>query len=484
MISDIVIEGGEFFAGGGGVTEGVYNNPNLKIQWVLNHDPIAIKVNRFHHKGVDCLEADVYLQDEKKLKPVDFIWASVACQPHSQAYSKGTVDPSVYMLAWELYRYLVYLKPLTIGIENVPKFKNWAPIDEENRIIKERKGEEFEKWKKAIMDLGYKYTECIREAADDGHPTRRKRYFAFFYRDGIEFEWPESTHSRHGKKGKKKWLPCRPYINLEDEGESIFGREFNSNLPKHLRKPYVKNSLARIAGGVKKFAGDYLQFICSYYGKAQQQSLEDPLATVRCGDCHQLITMSEKIQAEKIQFIIDHCHTTNYQTADDPLRPVLTWQTKQLATVKTNWISHMQNSNGNPGANVHSLDEPVWGITREQKIQFFTAFFNSSGKPGTQVYSLDQPLTAVLAGSNKHQLVTILDGFDIKARFLTPEELGQCMTFPKDYFSSKELKLSKKNACKLIGNAVPPEWAGQIIAPVIEGIIKYKMKLQQQSKSA
>jgi DNA (cytosine-5)-methyltransferase 1 len=76
----------------------------------------------------------------------------------------------------------------------------------------------------------------------------------------------------------------------------------------------------------------------------------------------------------------------------------------------------------------------------------------------------------------KHQLVTLLSEFDVKARFLTSEELAEISTFPRDYFSQDGLKLSHKDAIKLIGNAVPPEWFYKILSNNVEPILEYKQK--------
>ena len=494
------ITAGDFFAGGGGVTRALYNMPGVKVKWVLNHDKKAINTNMFHHKGVKHYWADIFVQDEHEMEPVHIVWASIECTQHSQAKGGGDKDIGSYMMGWELVRYLKFLQPLVIGIENVPEFKKWSPVDFYGKPIKNRLGEEFEKWKKTIMDMGYNYKESIRNAADDGLPTRRVRYFAFFYRDGIDVEFPEFTHNKTGIGGKKKWEACKKHIDLENHGISIFGREFNQSLPKHQRKPLCKNTLRRIAGGIKKYSPKFSQFICQYYGTDQVQELEYPLNTVTTKDRHQLITQDyggggargnsvgapintiavrnvhRLITLEKLQFIQDHCHVANYNLPDEPINPQLTRQTKQFVTAH-------YNSNGHPESNTHSLEDPIPSLTTKdkislitvkEKIQFIASYFNSSGNPGSQNQSLDSPINTILTGANKKALITILNDFDIKARFLTKEELAACSTFPRDYFSKPGLNLSGKDAIKLIGNAVPPEWARILIAPVIKSIKEYK----------
>lgn len=481
MPQDDDVTAADFFAGGGGVTEALYTMPNVTVSYVLNHDTVAVKTNQFHHPDVKHYLADVYVQDERELDPVDLVWASIECTQHSKAKGGGDKAIGSYTMGWELVRYIVHIQPKVIGIENVPEFKKWAPICSDGKPIATETGKEFERWKKTIMDMGYNYCESIRNAADDGLPTRRVRYFAFFYRDGIDMSFPEFTHSKTGGNGKLKWEACRNHIDLANEGISIFGREFNEALPKHLRKPLSKNSLRRIGGGAKKQHPEYTQFICNYYGglmsKLRSQGIDSPLNTVVTANMHQLISM------EKLQFIMDHCHTDNYNTLDEPLNPQLTRQTKQMVTfAELEFICQYYGT-----LQSQSLDVPLNTVRtndchqkiRIEKAQFIAHYFNSSDNPESQTQSLDTVLNSVMT-TNKAALITVLfdalDAFDIKARFLDRDELGSCMTFPKNYFNTPGLQLSNKAAIKMIGNAVPPEWARLIIEPNIPKIKAYKQR--------
>ncbi|WP_325639074.1 DNA cytosine methyltransferase [Parapedobacter sp.] len=473
-----IITFGEFFAGGGGWTSGVEDLPGVKTKWILNHDKVAIKTNAHWHKGVKVYWADVCTQDEHEMDYVDWVHASVDCKYHSRANAGKEKKVGSYTLGWELYRYLKFLKPIVISIENVPEFKKWAPLDAKNKPIKSRQGEEFERWKKAIMDLGYEYKESIRNAADDGLPTRRVRYFAFFHRPGVNVSFPNFTHSKCGTNGKQKWKSCRPHIDTSNEGNSIFGRQFNTGLRKGQRKPLCYKSLRRIAGGIKRLYPQLHQFLAHYYGGENAnrfQSLDTPINTIPCENRHQLITV------EKLKFIMDHIRTDNYHELDEPMKPQLCWQTKQMTTVNNilcQYYGTIQSQtldapiNTIPARDVHQL------LTiRFEKIQFIATFFNSNGNPGLNTHSLDDPLPPVMTDF-KHQLVTLLDDFDIKARFLNPEELGACSTFKRGYFTSPNLKLSAKNAVRLIGNAVPPKWAEKLVSPNVSAVLKYKQNIK------
>lgn len=534
-----MITAGDFLAGGGGVTEAMSKISTIDVRFVLNHDKLAIRTNLFNHRGIKHFWADFYKQDEHEVEKVDLMWASIECTQHSKANGGRDKKIGSYTLGFELLRYIIHGQPYVIGIENVPEFKDWAPLNDEGKPEKDKKGHEFKRWKNAICALGYEYHEKIMNAADYGLPTRRVRYFAFFTRIelNLQIRWPKQTHNKNGTNGFKKWEACKNHIDLNNEGQSIFGRQFNPAIRKGKRIPLVPNTLKRIAGGIKKYAPE-LSFIFQYYGNGlNAQSLDAPLNTVTTKDRHVLVTI------DKNQFIADHCHTDNYNLPEDPLNPILTRETKQLITiekkqfladyysrdntahsldgpantirtenskhlvtleskffskyysgdqhhafspdepfhtircidgtalvdVKAQFLTCQNNSNGNPAANVIDINDPLWASTTNEKFQFITAHFNSSGNPETQISDINSPIGAITGSTNKALVTALLDGefdFDIKIRFLDPEELGQISTFPAGYFTNKQLGITRKQQTKLIGNAVPPLWAKMIIEPV------------------
>jgi DNA (cytosine-5)-methyltransferase 1 len=467
---------GEFFAGGGGWTSGAEKVKEIQTLWILNHDAVAIRTNAHHHKGVKVYWADFFSQDEHLLDRVDVCHASIECQQHSTANGSKAKKIGSYTMGWELIRYIKFLMPIVLTIENVPEFKKWAPTDENDEPIQGREGEEFERWKQALMDLGYNYTEDIRNSANDGIAQRRVRYFGIFFQDGVDISFPDSTHSETGEDGKKKWEPCRQFIDLENEGISIFGRQFNEKLRKNHRRPLVKNSLKRIAGGIKRIYPEVHQFLVQYYGGENYerfQSIEDPLYTVRTANCHQLV------MTEKLDFIMDYCRGDIFTKTDKPLNTQLTWQTKQFVNLEGFITQYYGNS-----IQAQKFDEPIattnckdrHQIVRLEKLQFIAQYFNSNGNPGSNTSSIDAPLPPILT-ENKSQLVTILDEFDIKVRFLDPEELGGCSSFPVGYFTDPELKLSHKDAVRMIGNAVPPLWATIILKHNVAAIQEYKQTI-------
>lgn len=309
----------DLFAGGGGTSTGAFMVPGIHVSWALNHDPIAIKTHEVNHPETKHYQADIRTQNIKELDPVDVLWASLECTNHSKAKGGKDKDEGSFTLGWELPRYLVHCDPDYLYIENVPEFIRWGELKDGKRV-KNKEGQEYVRWIQAIKALGYvNYERRFLNAADYGCPTRRIRYFGIFSKPGCPILWPRPTHAEKENLFElPKWKACRDYIDLKDEGKSIFNRD---------KRPLSPNTLRRIAGGIKKFAPE-MYFIMSYYGNGDNcQSISKPLNTITTKERHCLI------KVEKHQFIQDYCHQDRYDKLDNPISTLLTWQTKQLITV-------------------------------------------------------------------------------------------------------------------------------------------------------
>ena len=81
-------------------------------------------------------------------------------------------------------------------MENVEEIQQWGPLDGTGRPIKERAGEDYNKFIQAMCSLGYAFDSQELVAADYGAPTTRKRWYAIFRRDQRPITWPVATHSK------------------------------------------------------------------------------------------------------------------------------------------------------------------------------------------------------------------------------------------------------------------------------------------------
>lgn len=181
-------------------------------------------------------------------------------------------------------------------MENVEEIQQWGPLDDTGRPIKERAGEDYNKFIKAMCSLGYAFDSRELVAADYGAPTTRKRWYAIFRRDHRPIIWPEPTHSKDGHPGTEKWLPCGDFIDWSDLGKSIFDRP----------KPLADATMRRIANGYRKYVvenpapyivnnQEAVAFLIQYHGEtkagdARGQLLTEPIKTIDTSNRYGLVT--------------------------------------------------------------------------------------------------------------------------------------------------------------------------------------------------
>lgn len=241
------------FAGGGGASVGIEMALGRPVDYAINHDPFAIKMHLRNHPDTYHYTEDIMqVSLKRKLKrddTVKFMWASPDCTQHSRAKGGKPVEKGLRILPYGVRRLCVQIFNITgklpevIIMENVAEIQEWGPLDENNKPIKERKGEEYNKFINSMKALGYEFDCRELVAADYGVPTTRKRWFAIFRCDGKPIVWPEPTHNKDGSNGLKKWVPVSSVLNFNDLGKSIFGR----------KKPLADKTMKRIAGGMDKF---------------------------------------------------------------------------------------------------------------------------------------------------------------------------------------------------------------------------------------
>ncbi len=492
LLPEHKIKFADLFAGGGGTSTGAFMIPGIHVSWALNHDPVAIKTHEINHPETKHYQADIRTQNVKELEEVDVLWASLECTQHSKAKGGKDKDEGSFTLGWELPRYLIHCNPLYLYIENVPEFVRWGELKKGKRVV-DKEGLEYLRWIRAIKDLGFtNYERRFLNAADYGCPTRRIRYFGIFSKEGYQITWPRPTHAeKENVFGLPKWIPCKKYINLTKEGNSIFGREFNEDIIKSKRQPLSENTLRRIAGGIKKFAPE-LYFIMKYYGNGDNcQSINQPIHTVRTKESHALI------KCEKLQFIQDHCHTSSYNLPDEPLKPQLTRQTKQLITLEKQFYTRALT---NDYAN-QSLEKPAPTITTfgsdslvTTKVQFLTKYFSSEpGRNQHHCQSLDQPFPTIRCKDGT-AVVTAKTQF-ISSQYNsngTPEVNNQSIDQPlgspttrekfqfiTTYFNSCGNPGSQNQSIdKPIGTILTGENKKALVTAILDGFIDFDIKMR------
>lgn len=256
------------FAGGGGASVGIEMALGRPVDIAIDHDPEAIRMHKVNHPDTVHLTEDIFkvnLQKYVKGRKVSLMWASPDCTSHSKAKGGQPRKKDLRILPWAVYKHAKQILPEVIIMENVEEIQKWGPLDENGRPIKERQGEDYEKFISSMKKLGYIFDSRELVAADYGAPTTRKRWYAVFRRDGKDIIWPEQTHF---KDLEPRWKQCGDYIDWSDLGKSIFDRP----------KPLAESTQKRIANGIRKYIienpepyivknDDAISFLIQYHGE-------------------------------------------------------------------------------------------------------------------------------------------------------------------------------------------------------------------------
>lgn len=501
------------FAGGGGASVGIEMALGRPVDIAINHDPKAILMHKTNHPDTLHLTEDIFkvdLQKYVKGRHVALMWASPDCTSHSKAKGGKPRLSGLRILPWAVYKHAKAILPDVIIMENVEEIQQWGPLDENGFPIKERRGEEYNKFITAMKSLGYDFDCRELVAADYGAPTTRKRWYAIFRRDGKPIVWPEPTHNKYGTEGLQKWVPVHTVLDFSDLGHSIFGR----------KKPLAENTLNRIARGLRKFVfespepfivqvnhgGDNFRgqsihepmptitqkhgfgkvtpviapLIDKAYGgnyTGNGSAMDEPLHTITTVDHNRLVSpmlvpLNEKNDdgscgsdqySAVMSFITKFYKSGTGQSLFEPLHTITTspghfGQVNVLAVPKEQLLASLSKSNQNQ----NEINDIV------QKCTWVSEFIIEYYGCGTG-QSVKDPLHTIVT-KDRFALVTVLGNeyviLDIYLRMLTADELKLAQGFPKDYIIDRDYRWKLYPAgerVKKIGNSVVPVMSERLV---------------------
>ena len=417
------------FAGGGGASVGIEMALGRTVDIAVNHDPQAIRMHMVNHSGTLHLTEDIFEVDLQKYvagRHVALMWASPDCTQFSKAKGGKPRINGIRMLPWAVYKHAKAVKPDVIIMENVEEIQQWGPLDESGRPIKEKKGEEYDRFISAVRKLGYTFESRELVAADYGAPTTRKRWYAVFRRDGKMIVWPKQTHF---KDADPVWKPCGNYIDWSDLGTSIFGR----------KKPLAEATQRRIANGIRKYIIENpdpyivkddkaVAFMIQYHGEQKDgdsrgQVLTEPIKTIDTSNRYGLVTA----------FITKFYKTGIGQGCEEPLHTITT-SPGHFGLVSAFLVKYYGTGCG------QELSDPLATITTKDRFGLVNVALDIKG----QKYAIS----------------------DIFLRMLKPEELKMMQGFPKDYIIGYDLEWNRipvSEQVAKIGNSVSPPVAKALV---------------------
>lgn len=422
------------FAGGGGASVGIEKALGRDVDIAINHDPQAIKMHKVNHPNTIHLTEDIFKVDLEKYvkgRKVALMWASPDCTSHSKAKGGQPRKNGLRILPWAVYKHTKSIMPEVIIMENVEEIQQWGPLDDNGYPIKEKAGEDYNRFINAMKSLGYDFDCKELVAADYGAPTTRKRWYAIFRKDGKEIVWPEPTHSKDGEIGEK-WLQCGDYIDWSDLGKSIFER----------KKPLAEATQKRIAYGIQKYIinnpDPYIvrdesaySFLIQYHSEqkskdARGQLLTEPIRTLDTSNRYGLVTA----------FVTKFYKTGIGHSLNEPIHTITT-SPGHFGIISAFLIKYY----GGDGGNCQSCDRPLDTIVTKDRFGLINVVIDIKGEK----YIIS----------------------DIFLRMLKPEELKVLQGFPKDYIIDRDINWKPypvKEQVARIGNSVVPIMAEKLVA--------------------
>lgn len=477
------------FAGGGGASTGIEMATGRSVDIAINHDPAAIAMHRANHPATRHYCEDVWQVDPAEAcggQPVALAWFSPDCTHFSRAKGGKPVDHNIRGLAWVTLRWALKVRPDVIMLENVPEIQTWGPLGADNKPIKERAGETFDGFIKALttgmhrdhpafseavktLELnpdgwmawaiadGLHYTVEFRvlTSCDYGAPTKRTRFYLIARCDNKPIVWPKPTHGdpdgievRTGML--KPWRTAAECIDWSIPAQSIFER----------KKPLAENTLRRIARGIKKYVIDNPEpFIVNVNHAGDEfrgQSINEPLGTttakngfgivtptIMCNNDHNngtsvtdplnTVTTGNRHYLVAPSLIQYHTETGATEVRGQALNePLMTQDTSNRYALSVAHI--MKNYAGGYTGSGSAADKPLGTVTAKDHNSLVTAHIMTmrNHQDGQQ---MDEPLSTVTAGGLHHAEVQafLVKYFSTGAAKIVTEPLDTITT--KDRFA-------------------------------------------------
>ena len=398
------------FAGGGGASTGLEAAFGRSVDVAFNHDEAAIAVHAANHPGTRHYCQSIYSVDPLDAtvgRPVALVWFSPDCKHHSKAKGGKPRDKYIRDLAHVVPHWIERLKkatpggagaPMVIMLENVEEFRQWGPLDADNKPIKERRGEEFDLWVRRIRKQGYKVEWRELRACDYGVPTSRKRLFLIARRDGLPIVWPAPTHGKPGTpdvvSGKLlPWRTAAECIDWTRPCPSIFDR----------KRPLKDATCRRIAAGVMRYVVNSARpFIVpvtnSSWNPGRAWCADEPLRTITTAKGGEMAAVAPSLLP------VTHQGGDRAHAVDDPFRTITGAHRGEIALQSAAMLKLRNNCIGS------HPEQPIdvistgghHGVVAASLVQ--TGYGEREGQ-APRAIDVEQPLGTIVAGGGKHAAV-------------------------------------------------------------------------------
>ncbi len=289
----------DLFAGGGGAGNGAKAGLEMLNLFAarlvaVNHWPDAMATYLANHPEAVPYRCAVEEVNPREAVPggyVDILMAGPSCTEHSNAKGGRARDNQSRTSPWSILNWLKELYVRAVIIENVPEFRDWGPLDQKGKRIKQLKGKTFIAYIEAIKAMGYKVEYRVINSADYGAETARRRLFILARRIGTgPIEWPEPTHIKPAPRAKAKAItPVRQLAFFPSEPKpawrvandiidwSIPMGEDTSVFNRHLygKRPLAEKTMRRILIGFYRHG--LRDFVIGQQSAAAPRPTDEPI---------------------------------------------------------------------------------------------------------------------------------------------------------------------------------------------------------------
>lgn len=480
----------DLFCGAGGSATGAIQIPGVEVVMAANHSRHAIDTHQANHPQTrhDC--ADISQVVPTRYPRTDILWASPECTNHSGAKGAkrdhgewddglfapdGTDEAAIRSRAtmWDVPRFAEAHQYSLIIVENVVESRWWGP--------KTRPGAIYDAWKYTMMSgLGYEHCAVYLNSmfaavlGTAAAQSRDRKYDVFWLPEKVaqapDFDkWlrPQAQCPQHGViraiqawKTTKMCSPERPWGRYGKAGQYLW------------RCPRVECRNAVVEPSVRSAAEiiDWTLPARTIGERTGKDALAaDTMRRIRAGFA----------QFAKPFLVPNEGRAKPPMSIDDPLRTVTTRNETGLAVppymveLRGGGSSHRAVtaplSTVTAGGNHHGLVTapdmvlPYYGSTASAQLA-------------------DRPLPTV---TTKERCAAIYGGIvesldECRYRMLEPDEYRAAMHFPEGYILTPR---DKRTKVKMLGNAVTPNAARDLVAMAVEALTGEALDLDEPSAS-
>lgn len=404
----------DLFCGAGGMSTGAVNvvkqiaddvgkpPEEIAVLIAVNHWDRAVESHdanypwaiQYNSKVQELRPRELYWDDETPIEegdPIDLLIGCPDCTYFSTARGGGPKDPDSRATPREILDFVERLNVRNLLFENVPKFTDWGPLDDDGYPIKEKEGEYFDAWINQLTIEGFSVDWRVLNCANFGDATTRRRFFAIGRKDsGVS--WPEQTHSQSGVDDTETWRTTADILDWSDPGESVFTRDLYGR-----PTPLAKKTMKRIAEGIRRNSGD----IAPTFADAIETVTPETLKQLRD-------TVVPAEYAEIVANAVDQPFLVDYSDSDHINSPLPKAQPRRT----TDWKPYVLGQQS--GARARTVDEqPLNTITTDGAISYLdprTIVLPRDGRNGG-IHSnpafdpSDRPLHTVIASDTRQGYV-------------------------------------------------------------------------------